>query len=225
MRGGSRERYSDFVKVNSLPPHRTGWLYSYCVSHDLRAPLRKIDGFSNILLEDAESLSSNLRKCQQQVRIGTNHISQFVNCLLNFSRLGRLELIRHEVNLKALTDFTISEIERETGPRPIQWRVGDLPNVDCDSSPMRQAFRNLMSNAVKFTRTRNPAVIESGTELESRDWCYSSARMEQVSTCAPPTSLFRSSNASICKIGSRVGVALFISFLRAARKMDEWSAP
>jgi PAS domain S-box-containing protein len=141
--------------------------FSYSVSHDLRAPLRQIDGFSKILLEDAESLSSDLRDCLQQVRMGTKHMGQLVDDLLNFSRLGRQELIRHEVNLRALTESTISEIERETEERAIQWRVGDLPNVRCDSSLMRQVFRNLLSNAVKFTRTRNPAVIEVGKELRN----------------------------------------------------------
>jgi PAS domain S-box-containing protein len=141
--------------------------FSYSVSHDLRAPLRQIDGFSKIILEEAESLSPDLRECLQQVRMGTKHMGQLVDDLLNFSRLGRQELVRHEVNLKALTESTISEIEREAGERSIQWRVGELPSLECDSALMRQVFRNLLSNAVKFTRTRNPAVIEVGKDLRN----------------------------------------------------------
>ncbi len=141
--------------------------FSYSVSHDLRAPLRQIDGFSKIILEEAESLSPDLRDCLLQVRIGTKHMGQLVDDLLNFSRLGRQELIRHEVDLKALTESAISEIEREAGERSIQWRVGELPSLECDSALMRQVFRNLLSNAVKFTRTRNPAVIEVGKDLRN----------------------------------------------------------
>jgi light-regulated signal transduction histidine kinase (bacteriophytochrome) len=141
--------------------------FSYSVSHDLRAPLRQIDGFSKIILEEAESLSPDLRECLQQVRMGTKHMGQLVDDLLNFSRLGRQELIRDAVNLKALTESTISEIEREAGERSIQWRVGELPSLECDSALVRQVFRNLLSNAVKFTRTRNPAVIEVGKDLRN----------------------------------------------------------
>jgi PAS domain S-box-containing protein len=141
--------------------------FSYSVAHDLRAPLRQINGFSKILLEDAEGLAPDTRDCLDQVRMGTQHMGQLVDDLLNFSGLGRQELIRHEVNLKALTESAISEIEREAGERPIQWRVGDLPHVKCDSSLMRQVLRNLPSNAAKFSRTRNPAVIEVGKELRN----------------------------------------------------------
>jgi len=142
--------------------------FSYSVSHDLRAPLRQIDGFSKIILEDAESLSPSLRDCLHQIRMGTKHMGQLVDDLLNLSRLGRQELIRQEVNLKALTESAISEIERETQGRPIQWRVDDFPNVECDSSLIRQVFRNLLSNAVKFTRSRNPAIIEIGKEVRPK---------------------------------------------------------
>jgi PAS domain S-box-containing protein len=163
IRNLNKEMERQYTELTTLNTELESFTYS--VSHDLRAPLRQIDGFSKILLEDAKSLSPDLCDCLQQVRMGTKHMSQLVDDLLNFSRLGRQELIRHEVNLTALTESTISEIERETEGRPIRWRVGDLPNVMCDSSLMRQVFRNLLSNAVKFTRTRNPAIIEIGKEV------------------------------------------------------------
>ena len=165
VRNLSREMERQNVELMALNKELES--FSYSVSHDLRAPLRQIDGFSKIILEEAGSLSPDLRECLQQVRMGTKHMGQLVDDLLNFSRLGRQELLRHEVNLKALTESTISEIERETGERPIQWRVGELPNVECDSALMRQVFRNLLSNAVKFTRARNPAVIEVGKDLRN----------------------------------------------------------
>jgi PAS domain S-box-containing protein len=137
--------------------------FSYSVSHDLRAPLRQIDGFSRILLDEiSESLSDEQREYLDLIRNGTRHMGKLVDTLLNFSRLGRQELNRQPVALDVLVGDIISELDREAGTRTIQWLVGPLPIVDGDAALLRQAWMNLLANAVKFTRTREQAVIEVG---------------------------------------------------------------
>jgi PAS domain S-box-containing protein len=137
--------------------------FSYSVSHDLRAPLRQIDGFSKILLEQAgEALPASQRDCLQEIRNGARHLGQLVDDLLNFSRLGRQALVIRTVDMNALMRSVISETQRDLSSRLIEWQVGPAPEVNCDSTLMRQVFRNLIANAVKFTRTRQRAVIEVG---------------------------------------------------------------
>ena len=142
--------------------------FSYSVSHDLRAPLRQIDGFSKILLEEAgEALPASQRDCLQEIRDGARHLGQLVDDLLNFSRLGRQALVIHSVDLNALLRSVISESQRDTPSRMIEWQIGLLPETNCDSMLMRQVFRNLIANAVKFTRTRQSAVIEVGHNIHN----------------------------------------------------------
>lgn len=140
--------------------------FSYSVSHDLRAPLRQVDGFSKILLEhSADYLKPNDRDCLVQIREGTRHMGQLVDALLNFSRLGRQALTRERVNLDALVRDLLVSLESETSERKITWTIDQLPTVDCDRALVRQAYWNLLANAVKFTRTRNDPTIEIGHQL------------------------------------------------------------
>jgi len=139
--------------------------FSYSISHDLRAPLRQIDGFSRILMEDAPpDLSPELRDCLQQIRQGMRHMGALVDDLLNFARLGRKELLRQTVDMNALTRSVVAEFKYEIRDRDVRWSVGDLPSANCDSVLMRQVLRNLIANAVKFTRTRDTAVVEIGSQ-------------------------------------------------------------
>jgi light-regulated signal transduction histidine kinase (bacteriophytochrome) len=140
--------------------------FSYSVSHDLRAPLRQVDGFSKILLEhSADYLKPNDRDCLVQIREGTRHMGQLVDALLNFSRLGRQALTRERVNLDALVRDLLVSLESETSERNITWKIDELPTVDCDRALVRQAYWNLLANAVKFTRTRNHPTVEIGHQL------------------------------------------------------------
>lgn len=141
--------------------------FSYSVSHDLRAPLRQVDGFSKILLEhSADYLRPNDRDCLVQIREGTRHMGQLVDALLNFSRLGRQALTRERVNLDALVRDLLVSLESETRERNITWKIGELPTVDCDRALVRQAYWNLLANAAKFTRTRNHPTVEIGHQLQ-----------------------------------------------------------
>jgi PAS domain S-box-containing protein len=142
--------------------------FSYSVSHDLRAPLRQIDGFSKILLKGAsERLTPDHRECLQQIRDGTSHMALLVDALLNFSRLGKQEIRREPVDMNALSRQLVSELQNEVNGRSIRWIIGDLPTIHGDKALLRQALWNLMSNAVKFTRPRGEAIIEIGVQQQN----------------------------------------------------------
>jgi len=147
--------------------------FSYSVSHDLRAPLRQIDGFSKILLTtDVESLPPDAKECLQQIRDGTRHMGQLVDDLLNFSRLGRQELLKQTVDLGALVRSILTELQQELKDRRVTWRVHPLPADECDNALVKQVFRNLLSNALKFTRQRVEAVIEVGHRVDDSQVVY-----------------------------------------------------
>jgi PAS domain S-box-containing protein len=142
--------------------------FSYSVSHDLRAPLRQIDGFSKILLKGAcDYLTPDHKQCLDQIRDGTRHMGQLVDALLDFSRLGKQEIRREPIDLNDLWRELINEIKTETSGREISWQIGSLPTIAGDRALLRQAFWNLLSNAVKFTRTRTQTLVEIGEQLQN----------------------------------------------------------
>ena len=137
--------------------------FTYSVSHDLRAPLRHIDSFSKILLDDYEQeLPENARSLVHRVRQGTERMSRMVDELLKLSRTSRHEPEKRLTGLRSLVDEVIAELAVDTGEREVEWRVSELPFVDCDPALVRQVFVNLLSNALKFTRTRQRGAIEVG---------------------------------------------------------------
>jgi PAS domain S-box-containing protein len=137
--------------------------FSYSVSHDLRAPLRQIDAFSKILLDEASSsLSADQKGCLQQIRRGTTQMAQMVEALLNLARLGRQSLNRELVDLQALIQEVVSSLQADIHDRKASWCIGPLSHANCDRALTRQVAWNLLANAVKFTRNRTHAVIEAG---------------------------------------------------------------
>ena len=154
--------------------------FTYSVSHDLRAPLRHISGFARILLDDfASQIPPEARTYLQRIDEGTRRMGQLVDELLNLARVGRQELALQAVELRPLVNETIADLKpeidvrnidgrntggRNTEGRKVEWKIGDLAYADCDAGLVKQVFQNLLLNAIKFTRPRNPAVIEIGTE-------------------------------------------------------------
>ena len=137
--------------------------FSYSVSHDLRAPLRHVDGFSRILLEDhAPQLGPEAKRLLGRICDGTRRMGVLIDELLNLGRIGRKPLEVQIAGLGALVEQARSELGAEVSGREIEWRIGALPFAECDSGLMRQVFTNLLSNAVKYTRPRPHAVIEVG---------------------------------------------------------------
>lgn len=137
--------------------------FSYSVSHDLRAPLRHIDGFLGLLKEDNETTlnEASLRHIAT-VSNAVRHMGMLIDDLLSFSRMGRFEMAKTRVDLGALVQDVIRELEPETGGRVIHWHTADLPVVVGDRAMLRVALVNLISNALKFTRMRQQADIEIG---------------------------------------------------------------
>jgi PAS domain S-box-containing protein len=137
--------------------------FTYSVSHDLRAPLRHMDGFSKILIEEyGPQLPPGAKQHLERVRAATLHMGRLVDDLLNLARVGRGSLKIVNTDLNELVADTILSLEAETRGRKVDWRVGRLSLVECDPGLMRQVFSNLLANALKFTRHRENAIIEIG---------------------------------------------------------------
>ncbi len=142
--------------------------FSYSVSHDLRAPLRHIAGFSAILMEDhGAQLVPAAQSYLTRIQDATENMAELIDDLLNLARIGQQDMRRNRTDLNVLVEGAIKDLETEEAGRQIDWRVKSLPTLDCDAGLIKIVFANLLSNAVKYTRGREPAVIEVGTK--SRD--------------------------------------------------------
>lgn len=137
--------------------------FSYSVSHDLRTPLRALDGFSKMLLEEyGGKLDSQGQRYLGVIRQNANHMAALIDDLLALSRLGRAELAKKRVNLCEIVRHAIEDLQPEQNGRQIEFVVRDLPWCDADPRLLRQVFVNLLGNAVKYTRPREVARIEVG---------------------------------------------------------------
>jgi signal transduction histidine kinase len=143
--------------------------FSYSISHDLRAPLRAIDGFSRIVLEDYSSpLASEGKAYLQLVRDNTRQMGQLVDDLLAFARLGRQPLTRHPVEPDKIVRRCLAEMTQEQQNRQVEIVIGDLPSCEADPALLKQVWTNVLSNALKYTRKREVARIEIGCRTEPR---------------------------------------------------------
>jgi PAS domain S-box-containing protein len=142
--------------------------FTYSVSHDLRAPLRHISGFSKILTEEyGSSLAPGAQHHLQRIQEGTRRMGLLVDDLLNLGRIGRHEVRLQITGLDAIVNEVIAELKPECAGRQVEWKIDNLPFVECDPALMKQVLQNLLSNALKFTRPRSPAVIEIGQETQA----------------------------------------------------------
>jgi len=142
--------------------------FSYSVSHDLRTPLRHIAGFVDLLSDSAgASLAEKDRRYLNLIDNSTKEMGRLIDDLLEFSRMGRIEMRRTEINLQDLVEREIEALQPEMEGRNIVWKKGPLPQAQGDPSLLRQVFSNLLLNAIKYTRPRNPAEIEIGCTNET----------------------------------------------------------
>jgi signal transduction histidine kinase len=138
--------------------------FSYSVSHDLRAPLRAIDGFTQILVEDyGEKLDDEGKRITGIIRASTKQMGTLIDDLLAFSRLGRQEIKKVPIDMGILATKVYQEIKQASPDRNIEFIMGVLPNVDGDTDMIRQVWVNLFTNAVKFTGKKEKAKIEVGS--------------------------------------------------------------
>jgi PAS domain S-box-containing protein len=132
----------------------------YSVSHDLRAPLRQLMGFSRLLLEESgPELDPSSLHYAQRIHEAADRMSTLVDDLVNASRVARQDLLRREVPLTPLVEDLVGQLRAQTNGRAIEWQIEELPNVEGDTSLIKLALNNLLSNAVKFTRPRAQAII------------------------------------------------------------------
>ncbi len=147
--------------------------FSYSVSHDLRAPLRAINGYARLILEDhAGALEADGRELLGRVVESGNRMDQLINQLLGFSRLGRKPLEKQVVILEEMIKHSIDALAPEINGREIEWTVGDLPPVEADPVLLQQVFANLIGNAVKYTSKREQAQIEIGSKLQGGELVF-----------------------------------------------------
>lgn len=140
--------------------------FNYAVAHDLRSPLHHVIGFTGILQGDAESiLGREARRCLDVIVNESTRMQSLIEALLGLSRVGRQGLRRKSVDLKALVQDVVDELSSDATQTKIDWRIRDLPTIDCDPTLMKAVFSNLLSNAVKFTRRTSHPVVEVGSEF------------------------------------------------------------
>jgi signal transduction histidine kinase len=138
--------------------------FTSSVSHDLRAPLRHIDSFSQLLEAEILLNQENARQYLSRIRVVTKNMARLVDDMLDLSRLGKASLERQTIRLNAVVNEVLAELKPELENRRIEWRVAELPLARVDPGLVKQVFANLISNAVKYTRPRALAVIEIGSE-------------------------------------------------------------
>lgn len=151
-----RERTTQLEELN-----RELESFSYSVSHDLRAPLRHVDGFVSMLKRDTTSvLSDSGRRYVGIISEAARRMGALIDDLLLFSRMGRSDLVQSPVDTGPLVESVLKEMASDLEGRAIEWIIPPLPRVHGDPSLLKQVWINLLSNAVKYTRGRNPARIE-----------------------------------------------------------------
>jgi signal transduction histidine kinase len=153
--------------------------FSYSISHDLRAPLRALDGYSRILLEDyADDLDEQANFYLKRIRGRAQYMGQLIDDLLAFSRLGRQPLRIRCISgreLREMINQVIQELAAEIAPRVVEVQIGQLQDANADATLFRQVWVNLLSNAIKFTRFKEKARIEIGSCETERGIVYSIA--------------------------------------------------
>jgi light-regulated signal transduction histidine kinase (bacteriophytochrome) len=137
--------------------------FTYSVSHDLRAPLRHVGGFSQILVEEfGPRMDPAAQQSLRYIQKGVQEMGQLIDDLLNLGRIGRQALREQPTELNLLVAAVLADLKPETEKRQIEWQIGQLPTVKCDPGLVKLVFANLLSNAVKFSRRQERAIIQVG---------------------------------------------------------------
>jgi len=147
--------------------------FTYSVSHDLRTPLRAIDGFSQILLEEHNAaLDQDTMRLLEVIRKNTRKMDQLIDSLLVFSRLGRQALRQSHVEMSVLVHTALEEIISLAPERTVLFEMGPLPDTVCDATLIQQVWVNLLSNAFKYTRPKADAKVSVEGSVEEDQLVY-----------------------------------------------------
>ena len=174
-----KETESQIQELNSQLNHQLEELtflnremesFSYSVSHDLRAPLRHILGYADLLRKSTgSSLSEKSARFLNVISDAAKQMGKLIDDLLEFSRMGRKEVHKQKVNLQSIVQDVLSESMVGLDDRKIEWKVGPLPTVEADPNLIKIVLTNLISNAVKYTGTRDRAIVEIGSESDGSE--------------------------------------------------------
>lgn len=147
--------------------------FSYSVSHDLRAPLRHINGFVDLLTENYADILPEKGKHYLEVIVNSSrHMGTLIDDLLQFSRTSRQEMQKTEMNMSLILYDALNSLKTNIESRKIEWNIAELPKVKGDQSLLRMVWVNLLSNAVKFTKAKNPAKIQIGYTDDSKEFTF-----------------------------------------------------
>jgi light-regulated signal transduction histidine kinase (bacteriophytochrome) len=147
--------------------------FSYSVSHDLRAPLRAISGFTRILSEDyKKQLDTEGQRICKVIAENTQKMGQLIEDILKFSRFGKAEMSLTEIDMFQLANSVFLEITTEEDRKKISFRVEQIPSAKGDRNLIKQVWINLISNAVKFSSKKEKAVINIGSNVEEKSVVY-----------------------------------------------------
>jgi signal transduction histidine kinase len=147
--------------------------FAYSVSHDLRAPLRAIDGYARMILrKQGDKFDAETRRQFNLLRENAGNMNKLIDDLLAFSRLGRQAMVKSKIDMEGLSGELCAEL-RETNPgRHIDFKMDRLPPVMADRALMKQVLKNILENAFKFTKIREVAIIEAGGFIKEREIIY-----------------------------------------------------
>ena len=147
--------------------------FSYSVSHDLRTPLRALDGFANILLEDYAPLLDDEGKRMLNIIIANaNKMGNLIDDLLAFSRLGRMELKTSKINMHEMAKSVFNELATDKDKGSIEFRLQQIPEAMGDAAMLHQVWANLIGNAIKFSSLKTQRIIEVGMSNEGKEQFY-----------------------------------------------------
>lgn len=142
--------------------------FSYSVSHDLRGPLRHINGYASLLRDSLPDASAEeIEEYVRSILDRAKKMNQLIDDLLHFSRVSRVQINVSKIDLRSLMDAVIKDLSLETEGRHVEWTIHDLPSAYGDPSLIRYAVTNLVANALKYSRGKDPAKIEIGAEPEA----------------------------------------------------------
>ena len=169
-------------KLEQLVKERTSQLeisnkelesFSYSVSHDLRAPLRHVHGFVEMLKDHLkENTDDKSQHYLKTISQATKDMGQLIDDLLSFSRIGKTQIVNEKIDLNLIINDLIISYHQEIKSKNIKWNIAKLPAISGDNSMIRQVFDNLISNALKFTRLKESAIIEIGSEPDTEKKDY-----------------------------------------------------
>ena len=178
--------------------------FTYSISDDMRGPLRAIDGFSRVLMEEyPDKMDAEGNRLLNIIRSNARSLSELIDGLLAFSRLGRQPLDQVDINMEELAKGVFDEVQSANKERRLMLELQALPPAFGDRTMIRQVLYNLISNAFKFTRPKDNPVVEIGFQQAASRTRTTSATMASALICSTAQNCLASFNACITSTNSK----------------------